>query len=91
MGKYIDTDKISLDTDGKVVLDDDELRELEKSFSPTAGAGTNTSCPDTTNDVCRNTMDCSNTTNQTACTNATPTVCEGSQPPTTGQGYGGPN
>ena len=68
--KYLNVLGIELDANGRVVLSDAQLQELEVSaIAETAGAGTNSgNCSGGTNDVCRNTTQCADSTN-TTCTN----------------------
>jgi|KBSMisStaDraftv2_1062788.scaffolds.fasta_scaffold2677325_1 hypothetical protein len=62
---------IELDSMGRVILEDEALRELETAFVPTAGAGPtlNEICHGTgTNISCDNFLNCSGSTNAN-CTN----------------------
>lgn len=63
---------ISFGNDGRTVLGSDALRELERSFTPTAGAATTnpSECQGTHNDSsCTNSSNCRMSTNWTSCTN----------------------
>lgn len=62
---------ISIETDGKVALSDDKLKELESFFVSAGGASppTNANACSGINLSCMNTGECGNTTNRGSCTN----------------------
>lgn len=62
--QYLNVLGIQLDANGRTVLGDEQLRQLETSFSAPIMAGG-------ANDRCTNTANCSGSTNTTQCTNRT--------------------
>jgi hypothetical protein len=58
---------------GRPIVDDADLAAIEASYGPSSNAGgtkTNSKICDGTNAICRNTINCSGSTNDT-CTNST--------------------
>ena len=63
----VELSQLSLDEDGRVVLSDDVLEELEKFAQICIAGGSNGTCGGSTNSTCSNTF-CSGSTNST-CSN----------------------
>lgn len=79
----IDLSGLSFGDDGRTVLGNDQLRQLEAGIDVTAG-GTGTTnaddCSGTTNSRCTNNLRCNDSTNNISCTN-TFLRCKGSKNP----------